>query len=215
MKLLCLPDVASAVAEKWWGKGRCENLLQVLYIWKALLKICVCKEEVKGQVWKDGSELCLQLSLFTLLWVWFRQGGIVKLSVTEDVISYTSVHICTPIHILPASYLLPYPSPYMSKLMNERHRSKLFAEMLIPVSVFTKLDIHRLIYISIFLRKVYICHNHFWNGERSWTHFLEVRDTSRKPSRIYHFLITKLISVLFLRKILSEVFQNPTEIKLI
>jgi len=108
----------------------------------------------------------------------------------------------------------PLPIPACVKTSDSKAQIKtLHSNVDSSLSFHIKLDIHRPLYTSIFLCKVYICHNLLWKGDRSRAH-LEVGKTML-PSRIYNFLITKVISVLFLRKILSEVFQDSTEIKLI
>lgn len=98
-------------------------------------------------VWKEGEKgpglkSCIRTAptnlTFLLRQAWFcwRWGGKGGCHAFGHRACYR-LYSCTLIHVLPAPYFLPYPHLRVSKLETQRHRSKVFTEMLIPVSVFT------------------------------------------------------------------------------
>lgn len=157
MEVLCLPDVASEVGAERIPRPSpppCTERHREGEVGKELGRKTPFRSSVfeglcwKSEwVWKEGDKgpglkSCIRtaptnLTFFCYVRPDFAEGGEAKGVVMLLVRACYRLYSCTPIHVLPAPYFLPYPPLRVSKLETQRHRSKVFTEMLIPVSVFT------------------------------------------------------------------------------
>lgn len=154
-----------------------ENLIQVLYMWKALLKIWV---GLGGRRFRARFEKLDQNCVYKSHSFFF--SGLILLKVGRQ----RGLQCSWSQSMLLVIWLYTY----------SHSASSIFSPLLIPVCVKTshskaqiktlyrgvdhivgKLDIQKPLYTIIFLCEAYICHNLFWNGDRSWAHLLEVRET--------------------------------------